>query len=177
MSNKRKFKCKSEAQKKVIAIYYAKKAKAEKGKKSSNVKKKKPVWAKGIRLGMTLSTYDEYLPHENDLKENKERPVVVIEKNNRDELAVVPLSTTKGRNRTHLPNYQQGQSYFKHFVEIEDNEGNSIVLNEKFRANNPDEDVSAEDLEKITRTVLFHSKPAPENSKKIESFRQRKNAE
>lgn len=162
MPKRKSFKCKSEKQKKAIRANYAKKA------------KKKASLLKSVRLGTTLSTYDEHLPHEKNLKENKKRPVVVIETNERKEMAVVPLSTRKGGNKTHLPNYQQGQSYFKHFVEVEDNEGNPIVLGVKFRANNPKQDISAEDLEKIIRTVLFHSKPAPKNLEKIEKFRNKK---
>lgn len=69
-----------------------------------------------------MTTSDNYLgKQKTDSK--KIRPVVVIEVNERNDLAVVPLSTRNGKNRTLLKKYQQGQSYYKHFVEIEDNEG------------------------------------------------------
>lgn len=67
IQNRKKFKCKSKAQKKAIQANYVRMA--------------EKVVGKGVRLGMTLSTYDEYLPHKDKLKENKKRPVVVIEKN------------------------------------------------------------------------------------------------
>ena len=101
----------------------------------------------------------------------KERPVVVIEDNGKNELAVVPLSSRNGKDRTRLKNYQQGQSYYKHYVEIEDDEGKPIRINEKFKENHPNMDVSEEDVKKISDTVLYHSRPAPENRKKMDKFR------
>lgn len=104
----------------------------------------------------------------------KERPVVVIEANKNNELAVVPLSSRNGRNRTHLPNYQQGQSYFKHFVEVEDNEGKPIKISRKFRENNPKNDVSRKDVNKIIDKLFNHSVTSSRNKQIIEKFRKRK---
>lgn len=97
--------------------------------------------------------------------------MVVIEANERNDLAVVPLSSRKGKDRTQLKKYQQGQSYFKHYVEIEDDEGNPIRVNQKFQENHPNMDVSREDVKKIKDKVLRKSKPAPENRKKMDKFR------
>lgn len=97
-----------------------------------------------VPQGRTLSTQDNFLG-KSKTGSVKKRPVVVIEANACNELAVVPLSTTPGKNRTKLPNYQQGQSYFKHFVEIEDDEGKPIRINQKFKENHPNMDVSRED--------------------------------
>ena len=66
---------------------------------------------------------------------------------------------------------QDGKSYFKHFVEIEDNEGKPIKVGEKFKANHPELDVSGHDVRKIRKTVFEHSAPAPQNRKKIQKFR------
>ncbi len=123
--------------------------------------------------GRTLSTYDHYLGR-SKTGSKKERPVVVIEANAKNELAVVPFSSREGKHRTHLKGYEQNQSYFKHFVEIEDNEGKPIKVNGKFRENSPKLDVPKHLTDKITRTVFYHSKPASENLKKIERFRKRK---
>ena len=96
---------------------------------------------------------------------------MVIEANSRNDLAVVPLSSRSGKDRTRLKDYQQGQSYFKHYVETQDDEGKPIRVNEKFKENHPNMDVSREDVKKIKDKVLNHSRPAPENRKKMDKFR------
>lgn len=181
---KPKFKCTSEAQKRAIRRSYAiraSKGSVKKSKKASSkvVKRKNPPKVKNkIPLGRTLSTYDNYLPFNYSKPSFKERPVVVIEINDKKEMAVVPLSkhdkkhATK-KHRTHLPNYCEGESDFKHFVEIEDNEGQPIVLGEKFRSNSPELDVSSKDVELIKDIVFYHSSPALDNRKKIDNFRSR----
>jgi len=133
---------------------------------------KKPF--KRVPQGRTLSTKDNYIG-KNKTKSTKERPVVVIEADDENNLAIVILSSRKGANRTQLKNYQQGQSYFKHFVEIEDNEGRPIRVNKKFRENHKNQDVSQLDVLKIKDTVLNHSKPMQENQRKIDKFRGKKN--
>lgn len=127
-----------------------------------------------IPQGRTLSTYDNYLSEGKKTGSRKERPVVVIEANDNNDLAVVPLSSRKGKNKTRLPNYQQGQSYFKHFVEIEDDEGNPIRVNNKFRENHPNMDISRQDVDIIIDTVFNHSKPMQKNNKNIKTFRNKK---
>lgn len=127
-----------------------------------------------VPQGRTLSTYDRYLGKGGKTGSKKERPVVVIEANDYNDLAVVPLSSCKGNDRTRLKNYQQGQSYFKHYVEIQDDEGKPIRVNKKFRENHPNMDVSGEDVKKIKDKVLNKSKPAPENRKKMDKFRSKK---
>lgn len=128
---------------------------------------------KFVPSGRTLKTYDNYLPN-NKNKSRKERPLVVIESNIDEELAVVPLSTKNGKNKTHLPKYQKGKSYFKHFVEIEDNEGKPIKIGDKFRENNPESDLSRKDVNKIIDKVFNHSLPSSSNREKIKIFRKRK---
>lgn len=124
-----------------------------------------------VPQGRTITTRDNYLGDGGKTGSTKERPVVVIETNDKNELAVVPLSSRKGNNRTLLKNYEQGQSYFKHFVEIEDDEGNPIVVNEKFRENHPNLDVSIQDVALITDVVLNHSVPMQRNQNKMNKFR------
>lgn len=127
-----------------------------------------------VPQGRTLSTYDRYLGKGGKTGSKKERPVVVIETNDYNDLAVVPLSSRKGNDRTRLKNYQQGQSYFKHYVEIQDDEGKPIRVNKKFRENHPNMDISREDVKKIKDKVLSKSKHAPENRKKMDKFRSKK---
>lgn len=85
----------------------------------------------------------------------KERPVVVIEATANNDLAVVQLSTREGKDRTRLKNYQQGQSYFKHYIEIDDDEGKPIRVNEKFRENHPNMDISSADCH-ISLWIVFY---------------------
>ena len=127
-----------------------------------------------VPKGRTLSTYDKYLLGGKKTGSDKKRPVVVIEANASNELAVVPLSSRAGKNRTRLKNYQQGQSYFKHFVEIEDNEGKPIKVNSKFRENHPNMDVSKHDVDKIIVKIFEHTSSMQANKKKIGEFRSRK---
>lgn len=123
------------------------------------------IKSRKVPRGRTLTTSDNYLgKQKTDSK--KIRPVVVIEVNERNDLAVVPLSTRNGKNRTQLKKYQQGQSYFKHFVEIEDNEGKPIKINAKFRENHKNQDLSESDVVKIRKKIFERSKPSAENRKK-----------
>ena len=142
--------------------------------KKKNKKKTQPK-SKKVPKGRTLSTRDGYLSGGKKTGSNKIRPVVVIETNDYNDLAVVPLSSRKGNDRTRLKNYQQGQSYFKHYVEIQDDEGNPIRINRKFKENHKNMDVSEEDVEKIRDKVFRHSRPPPENRKKMIRFKGKKN--
>lgn len=146
-----------------------------KNKKSGKPKTSKKRTKGGkVPQGRTLSTYDHYLGNGKKTGSKKERPVVVIEANENNDLAVVPLSSRQGRNRTRLKNYQQGQSYFKHYVEIQDDEGKPIRINKKFRENHPNMDVSSEDVIFIKDKVFYHSKPMQKNRKRINKFRGKK---
>lgn len=99
---------------------------------------------------------------------------MVIEANARNDLAVVQLTSRAGKDRTRLPKYQQGQSHFKHYVEIMDDEGNPIRVNKKFKENHPNMDVSDNDVEIIRDTLFNHSKPMQKNRKRINKFRGKK---
>lgn len=126
-----------------------------------------------VPQGRTLTTHDKYLDRKAK-QPDKARPVVVIETNERNDLAVVQLSSRNGKDRTRLKNYQQGQSYFKHYVEIMDDEGKPIRVNNKFKENHPNMDVSRQDVDTIIDTVLNHSKPMQKNEKRINKFRGKK---
>ncbi len=128
--------------------------------------------------GRTLRTKDEYLPQEKSkVEELKEkRWVAVIDSNQKDELAVVRLTDEKQENTTALPTYKKGNkrdTYFKHFVEIEDDEGNPIkaTKNGKFQENSPDLDLTAEEVSKIRSKVYRHSKQATSNQDKIKELK------
>ncbi len=143
------------------------------GKRKGTAPRKSRTDDGKVPQGRTLKTQDNFLPGGKKTGSAKERPVVVIEDNGKNELAVVPLSSRSGKDRTRLKNYQQGQSYYKHYVEIEDNEGKPIRINEKFKENHPNMDVSDKDVEKIRDKVFDHSKQSSANRKKIEKFRKK----
>lgn len=138
------------------------------------VKAQKRTSGGRVPQGRTLSTKDNYLGNGKKTGSEKERPVVVIEANENNDLAVVPLSSRQGKNRTRLKNYQQGQSYFKHYVEIADDEGKPIRVNKKFKENHPNMDVSRQDVERIKDKVLYRAQPATENRRKMDKFRGKK---
>lgn len=156
----------SDAEKAAIRKYYAQKNASRKPSRGRTASGRVPQ-------GRTLSTHDNYLGDGKKTGSTKRRPVVVIETNEANELAVVPLSSRAGNNRTRLKNYQQGQSYFKHFVEIYDDEGKPIRVNNKFRENHSNMDLSKQDIAFIMHKVFDDSMPQVANKKKIEQFRKR----
>ena len=124
-----------------------------------------------VPAGRTLLVNDKYLEGGKKTGSKQEHGAVVIETNKRNELAIVTLSGHPGKNKTQLKNYQQGKSYFKHFVEVEDDEGNPIFINHKFRANHENQDVSKEDVEMIKDKVMNHSAASSANREKLINFR------
>ena len=141
-------------------------------KASKNVSKKAP-------RGRTLSTLDKYLAGWNESKEDKKRAIVVVDSEDNGELAVVRLSSeprnkrgTKFKNKTLLEEYSKRNknkkvdTYFKHFLETEDNEKKPIKVNDKFKMNHKNMDVSQFEVDKI-RTTIFSKARAKQRNKKI----------
>ena len=132
---------------------------------------------KYIPWGRTLTTKDNYLGKQKT-GSKKTRPVVVVDNNVRNELAVVPLSSKKGSNRTELKGYKNPKTnqktYYKHFLEIEDDEGKPIVVNEKFRENHKNMDVSHKDVESIRDMLFKKSRVKQHNVKQLDKFKKRK---
>lgn len=124
---------------------------------------------KYVPWGRTLTTKDNYLGKQKT-GSKKTRPVVVVDNNSRNELAVVPLSSKKGANRTKLKNYLQGKSYYKHYLEIEDNEGKPIKVNNKFRENHKNMDLSREDVLDIRQNIFTKAKTKQRNKNLYDKF-------
>ncbi len=160
-----KFHCKSDAQKKAIRRNYAKKAEKN---------------GAGVPIGRTIKTKDEYLPYDpkkvQELKQK--RWIAVIDKNMNEELAIVRLTDERQPNTTPLPTYKKGNkrdTYFKHFVETEDSDGNAIrVDGKKFIENLAKYDLSAKDVSVIREKVLKHTRQSQENRQKIEQLKGKK---
>ncbi len=132
---------------------------------------------KFIPWGRTLTTNDKYLGKQKT-SSNKTRPVVVVDTNEND-LAVVPLSSKKGANRTELKGYQnkktKQKTYYKHYLEIEDNEGQPIRVNNKFKENHKNMDVSVSKVNLIKDTIFNHSRQKQRNRKLYDRFKHKKN--
>lgn len=92
-------------------------------------------------------------------------------------MAVVRLTTKNTANTTHLKSNKSGNkkdTYFKHFVEIEDNEGNPIKIdNIKFIQNTKDKDLTPKQVKSIKNKVLHRVKQSSENRKKIITLKNR----
>ncbi|MGN1222444.1 MAG: hypothetical protein ACI4TT_04350 [Christensenellales bacterium] len=116
----------------------------------------------------------------------KTRGVVVVDTYN-DNLAVVPLSSRNGANRTELKGYNKSfgkdkkkdkkkvKTYYKHYLEIEDNEGQPIRVNEKFRENHKNMDVPYNKVVEIKNTIFNSSKQKQRNKKLYDKFKNKKN--
>ncbi|MGN0787546.1 MAG: hypothetical protein ACI4L6_00550 [Candidatus Onthoplasma sp.] len=131
---------------------------------------------KFIPWGRTLTTNDKYLGKQKT-GSNKTRPVVVVDNNGCD-LGVVPLSSKKGANRTELKGYRnkktKQKTFFKHYFEIEDNEGQPIRVNEKFRENHKNMDLSREDVLDIRQTIFTKANTKQRNKKLYDKFHKKK---
>lgn len=127
---------------------------------------------KFVPWGRTLTTNDKYFGKQKT-GSSKTRPVVVVD-NYKDNLAVVPLSSKSGANRTKIKGYgnkKTGQNtYYKHYLEIEDNEGKPIRINEKFRENHKNMDISRDIVLDIRQNILTKAKTKQRNKKLYDKF-------
>lgn len=149
-----------------------------KPKSTSTYKKTEKNISKRYPNGRTLKTQDRYLPTDKkgvseSLK--SQRRVVIIDSNSFDELAVVKLTTQNQPNTTELPTYKNGngrKSYFKHFVEITDNDGNPIKVDGvKFIENPWAYDLNPREVKHVANTVLGNVRQSEENRKKIKNLK------
>lgn len=152
-----------------------KRAETKLPKKSGGNKKRKSV-----PIGRTIKTKDKYLPYNpkkvQELKDK--RWVAVIDKNTNEELAIVRLTNEEQSNTTLLSTYKKGNkkdTYFKHFVETEDNEGKAIrVDGKKFIENLPRYDLSSEEVKTIQNKVYHKVKQSQANNNKIKKLKGKK---
>lgn len=150
-----------------------------KSKQKQDLQKKnnKKRSSQRIPRGRTLTTNDKYLAG-SKTNSTKNRPLVVVDTNGKN-LAVVTLSATDGKNRTELKGYKNPKTgkktYYKHFLEIQDNEGKPIQVNDKFRENHKNMDVSYKNVIKIRKTLFYSSKPMQQNREKLDKFKNKKN--
>lgn len=137
------------------------------------MKKKQPKSIK-IQVGQTLETNDIYLPHDKRKPpQSKSRPVIVIETNKKQELVIVPGSTKKTNNTTFYGKH--GIQYYRHNIELYDNEGKPIKQNKKFKLTKRCSKLPENEARKIENKVVHHSKFSSENKKKLKEFQNKNN--
>ncbi|MCI8820677.1 MAG: hypothetical protein HFK02_04660 [Clostridia bacterium] len=130
-------------------------------------------------LGRTIKTKDIFLPIEKGKgivsKPKDKRWIAVIDFNDKGELAVVKLTTEKQSNTSKLSGYKKGNgktTYFKHFVEIKDSDGNAIRIDGvRFIANPKKYDLNIRQANEVRKTVLNHTRQSTENKKKIAALK------
>lgn len=134
-------------------------------------KQKDPVKVdkKNIPLGRTITTRDNYLG-KSKTGSTKKRAALIVDKNKDGELGLVPMSGSKGKNRSKFKDLKYKESYYKHFIEIEDNEGNPITINEKFKENHKNMDVSLNEILDIRKHLTSSVKQAQTNKSKLEKL-------
>lgn len=124
---------------------------------------------KKIPIGRTVMVTNSHI-NKDSKKPNEKRTHVVIE-TNKDDLALVRL-TKKKPNTTQLKYYKGGNSYFKHFVEVEDTKGNSLRVGENITQNHKNMDLKKKDVVFIKSTIS-KSKQKDNYNKKMFDFRNR----
>ena len=133
-----------------------------------------------IPNGRTLQTRDEYLEGaENYKKPGKEgagnyRKLAIVDSNRKGELAVTKLTTSK--KGTPLPNYKEGKSKYRPYIETKDDEGNPIKIGRKFIENSPSKDLSTHDVNLIKKHAIKETSRSlsKENRKKLRELKGRK---
>ncbi len=121
--------------------------------------------SKKIPVGTTLQTRDEYLASgagKKNIKPDHPNPrdlyrrVGVVDSNSKDELGIIKLGT-KGRHA--LEDYLSGQSKYNAYIEIYDNKGNRIKIdNVKFVKNSEARNISKKDVNAMKKMALVSKK-------------------
>ena len=124
---------------------------------------------KGVPVGRTVMVRNGLI-NKGSKNPNERRTHVVIE-TNKDDLALVRL-TTKKPNSTQLKKYKDGSSYFKHFVEVEDTKKNPLRVGKDITQNHENMDVSSDSV-KFIRKKIASSKEGAQYKLKIKKFRNR----
>lgn len=122
---------------------------------------------KKVPVGRTVMVRNGCI-NKNTNSPNDRRTHVVIEINN-DDLALVRL-TTKKPNTTQLKKYKDGKSYFKHFVEIENINGQPLRVGNDITQNHKNLDLHNKDIVFIKSTIS-KSKEKDDYNKKMIKFR------
>ena len=157
-----------------------KKVTPQKYRAQPNKKNRKNV-SKKIENGRTLQTKDNYLEGgkckiihpEHSNPKDLYRKVVVIDSNRNDELVIVKLGKSKGKE---LENYQSGESKYKPYVLTLDENGEPIIIdNKKFKKNARNENLSKYDVAEIKKDCFKNASKTliKQNKKKAREVKKR----
>ncbi len=125
--------------------------------------------SKAISIGQTLETNDLYLPYKsNRVPKSKNRPVIIVDKNRNNEFVVIPGSTEDTPNTTYYGKHKI--KYYRHNIEIEDNDGKPIMVGTKFRKTSNCSKLPESEAIRIRNHVVNHTKFSSDNKTKYNKF-------
>lgn len=125
---------------------------------------------KKVPIGRTVMISNKKLNKKSQYPEGK-HSYVVVETNKKNELAVVRLTGKRNSNTTNLPNYQDGRSYYKHFIDVEDANKNALKVGKDIEANHSNMDVSKKDVEMMKEKLTQKVKQKEINKSNLLKFR------
>ena len=101
----------------------------------------------------------------------------MIDKNADEDLAIVRLTDERSPNSTRLTGYRKGNkkdTYFRHFVETEDDEGKAIRADGRKFSQNPEKyDLNETQVKTIQNKVFHRVKQSQANREKIKKLKSR----
>ncbi len=143
---------------------------------NSKPKDKQPGNPKSL-IGNVLSTHDKYLPNKKNKNAiMKERRVAVVEQNKTGGLGVVKLTTQNTSNTTKIKDYRKGNgkdTFFKNFLETEDNEKKPIMVNDKFKTTDDKNKLKKSQINTIKQTLFDNIKQGSRNRVKKDELHKR----
>ena len=86
---------------------------------------------------------------------------------------LVPFSSKNNKHNIYLKNYLDGKTYVKPYIEVEDKEGNPLIIGDKIQANHKNQDVSKTDIKYIKYRLLNKSVVKDRNVKMLDKFRKK----
>ena len=101
----------------------------------------------------------------------KERPVIVVDKNNYEEYVVVPAYSKKRRHTTEYNKF--GIKHFGHDLFVTDNEKKPIKLNKKFSITEKCSRLPSSEAGMIKDNALYHTPFSEKNKNNYFSFLER----
>ena len=133
--------------------------------------------SKKIRNGTNVITRDEYFEDNNGyVKETHLSPfdlyreTIVVDSNRNNELAVIKLQS--GGKFIVKNNKKQIEKYGP-YIKIKDNNGNPIILNDKFVRGPIKYDVSTQDANKMKQNALSNKYNRKKNRKLLQELKRR----
>lgn len=153
---------------------------------TEKIGKKKNVSAT-IPNGRVIRTRDSYVGESHGYDKPKKkglyRMAVIVDSNTREEIAIVKLTTSE--KGTPLPDYKDGKSRYRNFIQTVDCNGDPIVITPaskeyrksgkpRFEEASESRDLSKKDVNKIKRDCITDPKTGRENRSRLHKMKDRK---